>query len=572
MTECAVLEVKPSSVGDVSDRSGVYAVTNAAFGREPSEKISFTFPVSGVISDGLVSELAEMLSQIVGSFERIIIDASFDATIPRAWVTADILVANAVLACRSEFRESTQIVILTETLPANEDEIAGLRHAADVSPHITFAGLAIPVDESAPDPGLVAATESSRAEIDSLLISVRLRTLRERGVHSARSMGGRPFYKYRYTTASQGHDALIQLIESYLAHHQPEFVVFDEGSAGDWFRSCLLSACDSCGVGVLDINSVAASEAGWSEGERTSVANAKAAIIGGRSIILAVPTFKTGVAIMDSFSRLGGRDVSNVRVMSIFLDCRDHDAPRSQCSCGIWSLGQGDVSGSPSVDYLIDAPIDTMASHDWEPICASVLNEVVSSGVSRRDIYSRTGLLSLYHHYGADVERLPAGGRAAVRWFPRLFELDEWDAHWLAECLLRRIESMLNYPARSRIVVVMPDEATGARPIYDAVRLRMGISPIVIPRSVIDGQVELSAATRRDLRSWSLGARVLVLDESSVTYGTLRALGDIVQNVLHRCPDIFASIVDCSDNGSRPPQPYVSLDSWRPLLFQELGA
>ena len=139
----------------------------------------------------------------------------------------------------------------------------------------------------------------------------------------------------------------------------------------------------------------------------------------------------------------------------------------------------------------------------------------------------------------------------------------------MAESILRLAEDHLNC-VRSQLLVVVPEERTGIRGLSEAVEKRLAVAVAKIDRGVLEGEMPLPTEIAALIRRYG-GVKIVILDESTVTYSTLNKLDEIVRNAAYRYADLKASIVELPIAGSIRPNAMVSLIRWSPLRFVSNG-
>jgi hypothetical protein len=158
---------------------------------------------------------------------------------------------------------------------------------------------------------------------------------------------------------------------------------------------------------------------------------------------------------------------------------------------------------------------------------------------------------SLYEEYGVDVEPLDVtpGGRQPVLRFPQLYDLDEWDAHWLAEGIVSRFEEHLGLE-RGEFLVVLPIERNATERISKAMDEKCGVRVAKVSRDSINDSPHSVSLEIQELISKYKGHEIAVFDESTISGGTIAALIEIVHSITQEYPLAVGTVVDLTRRGS----------------------
>jgi hypothetical protein len=148
-----------------------------------------------------------------------------------------------------------------------------------------------------------------------------------------------------------------------------------------------------------------------------------------------------------------------------------------------------------------------------------------------------------------------------------LREVGPWDALWLAEVLLTVAERTLRCDAEEVLMVLPdePEEPSGARPVGRALEDRLAVAVTFVPRRVLVGKEQASAAVSKRIRDYA-SHNIVVVDESTVTYRTLKLLEDFVVRIAKRKPALAMTIIEATGvSVASRPESLVSLNQWTPL-------
>jgi hypothetical protein len=524
-------------------------------------------PVTNVVDFDLIRDVSQFVRAALDASSILLVDFGFDQTLPRAYAAADLILSLALADCAGSATDKSQIVVLVESRPAPTDEISELASSEPFSRCMAFVAHEGKRASSKDGPmndivrnlkRAVRLTPAGRRAV------IKGGTLRTRGVFKARL--GDHFYKFHYDALPDITDALTEALELQLKEIDPDLVLFAQGSAGPWFRSCLQAACNHHGIMTLDAQVIGKGRTSIADEEAIAVDRASTLVGDGRKVCLAVPAFKSGVSIFEAFRTLYSEPYErDLNILTVYFDSRGAGSRAKAVGSGFRRTVKW-AGGVATLDYLVDVPIDMFEQSDWEVRAALQLAEVVETPSYPAAAQSKVAFWTLFAKCGASIERPVPKGRRAVSVFPRLWDVDEWDAMWLAEGLFALAEEKLG-GHRSQLLVVLPDEGSGAEPLARAIRSRGHTAIVPISRKIIDGQEPLTARHKKQLRDFSIGAKVVVADESTITQGTLARLGEIVRSELNRGPDLYAVVIDLSGDRSQLDRELVSLLRWTPLRW-----
>ncbi|MFL6108102.1 MAG: hypothetical protein ACJ72L_14160 [Marmoricola sp.] len=497
----------------------------------------------------------------------VFIDASFARIAsPRSYAIVDDFIS-ILLSQAPVLDASCQIVVSLDTLPIEVDNIYDL-----LSYHQLSGRLAI-VEEDLNHLGdtdlgrLIAkglkAQPIAVGSIDSTL-------LRRRGVFRSASEGRQTLHNLFYYEASgNAVDEFSDRLAEALRDTKPDLVVFDASTSGPWFSSAVAAACVT--VQTESRQELTLVElAQWieygkgelQEPERSRAAQAKAVLSGeDTTVAIIVPGFLTGRSLTRVIELIGSPDIDRCTTVAVFADA----------SKELQSAGLPGTSGIAVCEYrnneidvhcMHQVPLRTIPQGDWLVKVAEVLGEIRDLPVAtmERLKLDRVALWSLFDERGVSVELLPAGSRAPKKYFPDLRELDRWDAHWIAQCAVENI--LANQPGgRGALLVVIPEEENGTLPISNALLHGCGVAVLQVPRKVIDRDLPVPQEIR-DKLTHHQAETIVVFDESTVTYGTLERLVDLVEAETNYSPALVGTFLDLSSEPPKFEVPYFALASW----------
>lgn len=579
--DAVIVRVRPAaSVTDGYSEARLTEVVKAATGHPEKSAITIRVGLNmSPITPDWVEDIAAYVSASLADVDLLLIDMNFDRTVPRGFAVCDILVRAVLEQAAPAVKPETRIVILLEALPTTADALSGLQDEDPFDGRLMFVTGHEAVGRI-PDVEFSRLADALRPTDEDLVAIIAAGTLRRRGVFESRKGSSLSHYLFYYEALPPSQDVLIDALREYFQENGTGLVVFDEISAGPWFRSCIVAAGMTTKVAYLDARHLQADARIQPGAEQESVDRGRALLADEDvSLCVVTPVYRTGRTIMSLFERTGRRMSDRTRLLAVYGDDElgGYDSPGPSITQRI-DLRWG--GKTVPLDYVLAVPIRILHSGDWKVQAAQGLSEVervhLAAGPDAEDArlgrIGMTAILSLFEEYGAGPETPTPSRRRPISHFPLLHGLHPWDAHWLAEMAVRRILD-ITACAREALLVVLPDEMTGARPIARALKERCQTAVMNISREVIENTIPLPDETRVRLRRHAADT-VVVLDESTVTHSTLALLGDLVESVLHRQPDLYASIVDLAPRTVTRREPYFTYAEWSPLRHQggESGA
>jgi hypothetical protein len=520
-----------------------------------------------------LEELAASLVHNTDAGDVVFIDASFPRKAARSYQIVDDFVSG--LLSQAPILDATcQLVVSMHALPNRVDSIADLPALHQLAGRLAIVDEA---DRHLGDTDLARVIGSRIAAVPIQADSTDSLLLRRRGVFRSTSEGRPTLHNMFYYEASE--DAIVSFtgrLEAALRDAKPDVVIFDASTSGPWFSSVVAAACVKVQTASRqELTSVEVAQ--WQEHlkgtlkdpERARVMQATELLRDERTTIaVVVPGFLTGRSLTRVLELVGSPDLSRCTAIAIFAD--DDKALRTPVlpmtrGIAICPYGKREIE----VHCMHQVELRTIDRDSWLVEVADILHEIRDLPVVdvERQRLDRVALWSLFEEQGVSVERLPAGARAPKKHFPDLRELDDWDAHWIAQCAIDNILGRLPVNQEA-LLVVIPAEENGTLPISDALLRRCGVAVLQVPRRVIDGDDDVPDHVRAKLNRHRADT-IVVFDESTVTYGTLGRLVRLVETENRLPPDLVASFLDLASNSPDFNLPYFSLANWAAVAEEQ---
>lgn len=472
----------------------------------------------------------------------------------------DRLLADVLTSVAHHVTDEHRLVIVMTEQPASPDDIAGVLRGPP------YAAVSAVVSSNSEPPAVAAtwvmsdqAIAACRTSSDDVKHQFAERLLRRRGVF--RSNVSDEYLAYHYSSL-QGDGSLRALIEDYIAESPSDLVLFDKGLS-PWLGEVVLSAAIDASLTAATVEEFLGrfEKAGDRDSARRRKKLRELTGDPDTHVVVILPMVKSGRTATRVAGELRSAGLRYVRVLAIMIEER---LSRGAPSPFHLDLGSAVIE----VDYLVEVGQPSLDATDWR-LEAAIAGRYVELPASDWTSPSPIGMWSLYAHVGVGPESpLPRSSeRRAFRWLPKLRSMPDRDAVWMAECLVRLATSHLGTHS-SEMVFLVPDEQSGARPLASALERRTDIAVIRFDRNDLNDRANDSS--RLDYLSRYAGYRIVVADESTVSYHTMRQFEALVKRALNRPPDLGVVMLDLGSRSDLRPSWLQSLHNWRPGRVVEL--
>jgi hypothetical protein len=570
MSSC-VVRIRPAAQSYIGRSIGVaQAVAETLSPGAASSGFDVEFLLDVPLAFSELEDMAEVLVNGATADDVIFVEANFPTReVARSYQVLDSLVTG-LLAQESVLESLCQVVVAMHELPNRVDQVYELLMIERLGGRLAI------VDDAG---GHLGNTELARLLITAMeqhplpADNVEHAILRHRGVFRSRGSGRVSNYVFYYEALPKASSRFQKCLVDALTAVRPDLVLFDASTSGAWFASMVSAACvqlqttHSATLTSVEISQwIAYQEGALQEPQRSRVEAAVAVLSRpGSTLAMVVPAYASGRSLTRALEIVDSPDLRRCTAIAVFADTAASLRPsRLPGMAGVARRPYG--GQSMEVHCMHQVELRTIDRDDWLVAAAEVLNEVRDLPVANVDhgAIGRTAFWSLYSDCGVDVERVPAGGRLPKRYFPDLARLDDWDAHWLAEALVVNILTRLPRSNRAALLVVIPDEVNGTQSISHALLEKCRIAVLPIPRAMIEGDELVTQAILDKLRLHTADT-IAVLDESTVTHGTLAKLSRVVESGIRIRPDLIGTVIDVSMSPPDLGIPYFSLTNWAAL-------
>jgi len=501
-----------------------------------------------------------MLASAKQCADVLVLDLSYSNDLGRFYGHFDVLVAESLAS--SGFAEA---ILLFDAPPLSRDAVVSLAMDGNQSPTVSLhavgngwvrrSAFADHID----GPRVVTRQHS--------LDDFRKFTVRQRGIFKPRQANSNPYAFYYSIPLAEHRERLTATIEEYLVAEGITAVIIDSGATGDWFKSCVATACSRREVvwaeGYPDRQGVQLSEEDATQSDRFL----KALEGGAATAAVAVPALRHGVVPGRVAKWLEGLTTHTPRVMTVFLERDREPTAEGTSHSGVLRrcelrLADGSVR---QVDYFVTASLGTVDAQHWKSKTAALMRQQRLASTTEIRI-DAIGAWSFLEACGAGVEGSVPDSRMPIRHYPLLRKMDEWDARWLATIAIDLASERLDSLAQE-MVFFLPEESAqnGSTLLHSSLRDVMGVESFMIPRKVFERHQVLDSALAEELRLRAQGKNAIVFDEAAVTRGTLKALADYLWRALQIRAAMHLIVVDLSGVASTSSE-VLSLMAWQPLV------
>jgi len=536
-----------------------------------------------------VLALLSSLQPLIDDYDIVVIDQTYDLAEARGPMNDNPLrdVLEYAMEHKRKNDGSIRIFILRTEVPLPGDSLYTYRESSKHGSCVSFVGMGesshlglIPKDlaDYISDEMYMALTAQRKA---------RPPFLRRRGVFKYFPESN-CYFMFHYSVRSDRSRQVTDQLTSYLDNQNVDLVIYDSASAAPWFDSIISTACETAGCTRIDNAHVTADfmprKPNEDEWWLTLCKNAKTLFkdVKIATTCFIVPAYHGGASLFDLESTFG-TSAGTILNATIILDSSVNPQPEEHLGnevhrCAIQHKGELLL-----LDYLYRLPIPQLKILGWKVQAAEKLGEVEvstfksvdSDGTVPSGDVGWVALWSLYESCGCGPENLvPEQRKKAIKYLPQLSAIDDYDAHWLAEVCLKKLNETLKPlgSSSSTVLIVVPKEDSGARKIAEAMHDQCAVAILPIPRNLISGEsTEVPAHIESTLKEY-VDHGIVVFDESVITGDTLIGLGKFVTRITHRDPLAYGTIIDVRSPNSESSQhlSVFSLQQWHPLREIEI--
>jgi hypothetical protein len=512
-------------------------------------------PVSYPPRPDMIESIRSRMAKVLGTSSILIVDMSFPPTAVRL-LPFESVVSRAITELAVGLENNVKIVLLVPRIRPSGGPLDRLA--------TTLTGKAtVVVVETAGArkvvPSVAGGHEQQLAQLarptpGDLFQHIAARTLRRRSLFEVAAASGTRYAGHRYSLETCVAE-LATLLAGHFLEQQLAGAIVDV-AAPPWLHEAVLQAGVSASIDTFP--STALDEPAQEPGLFELLKNADARI----GVVLSL--VKTGtrlLAIADALESLSRQDAL---FTSILVDRNEIPEPAiSQPfkAAEVSFLGRDPIP----LRYLFRAPVSRLVATDWQVKAAARLDEieVVPNETEGWRDPSTVAMLMLLADYGTIPEPLPPSHRAGLESYPNVRALDEWDPYWIAWALLAAVEHKIHVPRR-RMLILTPEDDTAAQTVGNALNKYLSVSVEQVPRDVL-AHPESVHPELRDIIKSCVPSNIVLLDESAVSYTTLRQLCALVEKVTGEEPGLCAVLFDLPVQPVDLPVDVISLYGWSPM-------
>lgn len=566
--EFSLLRVRPGSAtaeGLSHEQLASLVRHLASDGSPPTWSENFTVPLNASpLDDQIVSRLADKICRHLEVSPRLLIDICYDRGI-ECYAMLEWIVYRAIETTHRVLGSRLSVVVLCSSLPKPPAKLSLVETDEELAERVTFIDqFGLSGSQPSRDSQLATLVSSSGSDLRRIF---QRRVLRRRGVFASTRSSESHSYRYYYDLPNRhALSELTELLTMYLEERSANVVLFSDAAVEDWLEECIAAASTRVGALWAASNSFRVPPTELDPSVRlTMEAIDEAATAGDAQVVLILPAYRHGRSLGGLVEQCQSLGVNEFYCLSIFLDDShpnvvvDQNGHDDDFAAASVPLG-ADVR--QRIDFLVSTPIAAVQADSWEVRAARAVGELSLGSQAPR--ISKVGLWSLLNDYPVGLESLLPSSRAAVRWFPQFADLDSWDSYWIADALVGLVLEAIPC-VREQLLLIMPDEPNGSRPIGRAIEDRLGVRVAMVPRDVLKGEGIVKPETASlisDFRS----LKIVALDESSVTGTTFMQIDALVSEITGRPCDLRACVLEARAPDAQM-RADVTLMSWEPLTW-----
>jgi len=478
------------------------------------------------------------------------------------------LVLRAVENLTSVWPAGALLIVLVEKVPRRSSAFAAMLSFEGIEGSVLF------VDTSGnvlADPSVALKlnstdlSEAARQSPEELRSRALAKTLRRRGVFRVSTS---PRLEYSTLKFSSSPNELGALLAEFFAEKSVDVAIVDDEYAS-WLHDAVARSQSLVG---RDLARYSLKDLDLESDERklkTLRRNARAAVRDAdEQICLLLPMVKNGERINHLFAKIARFAKRDLLVLSIFMS--DVDSRISATPSMANRLSEGDTgsvasrvqiptsTGDVDVHYFTRGDIRRVGQESWQVLMAKFFREDLEDG---DPVWkpSAAGLWMLLNEGAStsNYEKTDHGVLMRMR-------LDEFDHGWLAASLVQLVLRERHW-LTSEVLFVTPDDPSSISPIALKLREQFDVAIVQVPRADFSASSPTVTSEVRDKLLRYSSQRIVVADESAVTYKTMHGLRLAVSRAIGREPDLYVSILDLSRGEGEPPLNYMSMFQWTPL-------
>lgn len=501
-----------------------------------------------------IAVLSNALLTAANESEVVLLDLLVEESATPRFGSVELLVRNAAEYLADVWPAGAQLIVLVTRVPDEEDDLGLLLLLPNLGQNIAFVDERENLLDSLGSSQLGVVAQRAALQESELRAAAESRSLRRRGVFRVSTSSREEYAAHKY---SADQDDLADLLTRYGRQHEVAAFLHDARGA-DW----LAGAVDAAAIALRPrrVASYSTDDLNPSIGLVGDVRDTHALLLQElldpeARICLVVPMVKHGSRIRELTHRVAALGGQPPRVLSVFADYNG----RPTVDLGLTKTADSEKAPDNRGEFeaFFDATLRRVGASDWRVRAALLLGEDVNDQ-RRWTRPSVVGLWSLLDEYEAQSRYLDPDHGVLKR-----MRLDDLDAFWLAEGVLRTIDAELHCDM-SEVLILAPNDPTSVQSVARALRDRHRVTLELVPRDLIDVEEPVVPADLVETMRRYAHGKIVLFDESTIAFRTFEGLRRVMW-AADREPDLTVSILDLPIQTRVPPETHRSFYSWRPL-------
>jgi hypothetical protein len=492
-----------------------------------------------------------LFRSLLDNNRTVVLDLSF--AIDAYWPVADKFAAHLLDSARPYLKPDHRIVVLLDRGTHPTDDVRQSTLLDPLASQVLIGDTTTGEFEARGSnwPPTADIAEVLKAHIVDVRDALAARVVRRRGIFED-PLGAEPG-QYRFS-AENAADHLQQLLEHYVAAQGIQTLVYDDESE-PWFAGlvkavALAATEDPNGLPVYTSSRLVAAN---KSGRSNSVTKRLIQNIKDRRVAAILPMIKSGdraATMRSAILGLGGEPQVVAAMARETAPGTPHD--------GFFRDSRAIGSDVAQVDYFAGVRHHPpLASHQWLIEAAELLEEV-EKPMDDWAMPTRVAMWSLFDKIGTEVEFPMPRPRPRIEHFPKLRKIEDVDALWLAECLVRTAERKVGtrFVPRTQLFFVIPEESSGSKQIAAILKDVLEVAVVQISRTLIEDKTAPIPTEFRATVLGNISRSIVLLDESAVTFVTLNRMAEIIRDITGK-PRLSLAVVESGNRlwaSNRPPE------------------
>lgn len=557
----------PSRIALLDLASAALGESTFALTSPPGHIETFDLPASFELNpfdENLIESLAEAVLHAADRADILVLDLMMDHTLVR-YGAIEQLVYSAALKFAAHWPTESILVVLQNRVPHELDDIAQILYIEQLVDLVVFlddkGGRLGQVEDAVHIEDRIST--AAKNEPRDFLEVAHKRSLRRRGVFRVATSPREDYAAHKYSVEGS---SLADVLRGYFVATGTTVALADSAPA-TWLYSAVHSAAtpDDIATSAYRVSDLDEEDGEGDERQAELQAEVLAALKDPDArVCLVVPMVKNGERARQLLELLDDLGPSRVQILSIFVS--DLDGAAVEHVADGWGRKTDVPFAAQPLHFLFDVTLDRLEADNWQVTMARLFREDLLDAEPEWTP-SRTGLWAMLNERQAESGYTSGDHGVLMR-----MSLDRWDAGWLAASLIRKVRTQQEKSTEEMLLVMPDDEKTAIWAIGEALRTEQDAPVLRVPRELIhDESATIPPDLSDEIRRFR-HATIILVDESTAHYGTLRGLARVVFKAAERKPDMSVVVLDLPEDGATAPtdMPLLSLYGWRPSTRKPL--